>query len=162
VQGYLDQVTTLRGDELFQSLAQPLGWGHELPTAEPYVYKMRWEIPQTPRRVVRDRFAVDPSLARQFIPFTSEQALLLMNQPQLAARMNAAKASDTPLARILKEESDDSRAISKLYQLTLARLPRPSELQIAREYIEEAESRDQGFEDLLWTLLNSTELAIKP
>ena len=39
----------------------------------------------------------------------------------------------------------------------LAREPSPHEVEICREYIAEVKARPEAFEDIMWSLLNSSE-----
>ena len=48
-------------------------------------------------------------------------------------------------------------ALAELYLLTLAREPSAEESAIATKYISEVGNRTEAFEDLFWSLLNSSE-----
>ena len=65
--------------------------------------------------------------------------------------------SRTPLARILQKYPDDKAALQELYLLVHAREPSESELRICRDYIKQIGKRNEAFEDIFWSLLNSTE-----
>jgi hypothetical protein len=48
-----------------------------------------------------------------------------------------------------------------LYLRTLNREPSEDELSICREHIRAAPTRQQAYEDILWSLLNSSEFVTK-
>ena len=87
---------------------------------------------------------------------TIPQALFLMNAPDLNKAVEATDGSI--LKKILAESSNnDSAALKALYERTLARLPNSDEQKVAADYIKEVGNRNQAFEDLFWSLLNSAE-----
>jgi hypothetical protein len=57
------------------------------------------------------------------------------------------------------EKNDD--VTRELYLTVLSRQPTESELKIAREYLGEVKNRREAFEDLYWSLLNSSEFLTK-
>jgi hypothetical protein len=89
------------------------------------------------------------------------QAMLLMNNDQLQAQVNADPASGTVLARLLAVESDDKQAFGQLFEIMLARRPTDREVEIAMEHVQSVADRGDAFEDLLWALINSTEFTTK-
>jgi hypothetical protein len=86
-----------------------------------------------------------------------QQAMLLMNNKQIQAQINADPTSGTVLARLLADEKDNEAAIRQLYQKVLARKPTSQELAIAADHIKSIGDRNAAFEDLLWGLVNSAE-----
>ncbi|WP_167546884.1 DUF1549 domain-containing protein [Stieleria maiorica] len=52
--------------------------------------------------------------------------------------------------------------VEELFLLTLSRRPSPNELSTMLQFIQESESADQGYEGVLWTLLNSGEFFVIP
>ncbi len=82
------------------------------------------------------------------------QALRLANGEELQQKLSH---PDGRVARLLAESADDAAVIEELYLATLTRLPRPDEAALAAEYIAAAPSRQEGCEDLLWSLLNLPE-----
>lgn len=100
-------------------------------------------------------FGYDPSMPAGDVVGTIPQALFLMNSPVVNRRIRA--QGDTPLARILKQYDQDERAVVELYLQTLAREPSPQEIETCLEYVREVGKRDEAFEDILWSLLNSSE-----
>lgn len=81
------------------------------------------------------------------------QALHFINSINLNRKISS---SSGRLATLLNSDRSDEQIVTELYLTTLARKPRPNELDVAITLINEADSRKTGFEDLVWTLLNST------
>lgn len=87
------------------------------------------------------------------------QALTLMNFPPLT---NALRADgNTRLGQILSNNKDDQDAVAELYLSFLARDPSPTEMTIATNYLAQVGNRREAFEDLAWSLLNSSEFISK-
>ena len=87
----------------------------------------------------------DPDLA---------QALHLINSPQLVSKISAGSGR---LATLLQGASSDAAIVDELYFATLCRPATADEQQKIAQFLAESQSRQEVFEDLLWTLLNSTE-----
>lgn len=83
--------------------------------------------------------------------------MLLMNNKQIQAQIDASPGADTMLAKLVAAETDDAAAVTKLYQQVLARKPTPKELAIAKEHLTATGDRKTGYEDLLWSMVNSAE-----
>src|SRR5207249_9427768 len=88
---------------------------------------------------------------------TMQQAMLLMNNKQIQAQVNADPNSGTMLAKLLAEQKDNEAAVTKLYQQVLARRPTTQEVSLAQEHMKSLGSRNAAFEDLLWGMINSAE-----
>jgi hypothetical protein len=86
-----------------------------------------------------------------------QQAMFLMNNRQVQAQINADPASGTMLARLLAAEPDDERAVVRLYERVLARHPTTQEVSLAVAHLRRVGDRGAGFEDLLWSMINSAE-----
>jgi hypothetical protein len=104
-------------------------------------------------------FGFDPSLRADEVEGSISQALLLMNNPAINQRIEA--KPNNMLGRILAANPQDDDAVRTVYLRTLARRPTDKELEKCRAYVEKARSRAEGFEDILWVLLNSTEFQTK-
>jgi hypothetical protein len=65
------------------------------------------------------------------------------------------------LATLLEQNRDDRDALSELYLLVLTREPSQAESEINLEYIKTVGSRKEAFEDIFWSLLNSSEFITK-
>ena len=100
-------------------------------------------------------FGFDPSTPQEDITGNVPQALFLMNSPMIHAAVRA--RGNTRLARILQQHSKNNDAVAEVYLLVLSRDPSTAELGICREYIAEVGERGEAFEDLMWSLINSSE-----
>jgi hypothetical protein len=104
-------------------------------------------------------FDFDPSLKPDEVEGSIAQALMLMNNPLINGKIKG--TGETPLAQILKEHKEDDEALKALYQRTLARQPTAKETDKCRNYIKKVGNRAEAFEDIQWTLINSTEFQTK-
>jgi len=100
-------------------------------------------------------FGFDPSTPQEDITGTVPQALFLMNSPMIHTMVRA--QGNTRLARILQQHSQNDDAVAEVYLLVLSREPSTAELGICRDYIAEVGERGEAFEDLMWSLINSSE-----
>ena len=100
-------------------------------------------------------FGFDPSMPQEDIVGSIPQALYLMNSPQVGGLIRG--NGNTRLGRILRNHADNADALAELYVLTLAREPSAEETSIALDYVDEVGNRTEAFEDLFWSLLNSSE-----
>jgi len=156
------RTTKLRGDEVFQSLVTAI----DLPNVTPPRMAPTKEIrfpppPKSTKDIVSEVFGFDPSQRPEDISRTLNQAMLLMNNEQLQAQINARPDSGTALSKLLTAETDDSRAVTRLFQLVLARQPSETESRISLEHVSSLQDRGAAFEDLLWSLINSAEFTTK-
>ncbi len=109
--------------------------------------------------VFRSEFGYDPSSRPEEVEGSVSQALLLMNNPLLHAKIQA--SGTNLLARILSSYTQDDEALRVLYLRTLARRPTDRELDRCRSHLARAANRAEGYEDILWALINSTEYQTK-
>ncbi len=89
-----------------------------------------------PRAAFERLFGVDPSVPNDEVLGTIPQALFMMNSPLINARVAARPG--TVLAEILAGPPDDRAALGALYLRVLSR-------------------HREAFEDIYWSLINSTE-----
>lgn len=82
------------------------------------------------------------------------QALHLMNGDTIHRRITDPKGR---VAGLLKAQYRPQDGIEEIYLSTLCRWPTEKEKQTALKYIEEADSPKEGYEDLMWAILNSRE-----
>lgn len=148
----------LRGDEIFDSLAVGIGLPNFTPPAEKATAAVRFPPPpKSTRDLVNEAFGFDPSAEASNVLRTMQQAMFLMNNKQVQQQINASPEADTMLSRLLVSEKDDEAAIKQLYLNVLARKATDDEVRIAREHLQAVGDRQAGFEDLLWSMVNSAE-----
>src|SRR5262249_34934889 len=111
------------------------------------------------RHMVYEAFKVDPSARAEEVVGTIPQALLLMNSTLVNAYIGADGKGFLP--RVLAKGMSDDEILSALYQRTLARKPTSEELDICRRYLKKSTNRKEAFEDVYWSLVNSTEFVTK-
>ena len=81
------------------------------------------------------------------------QALFLINSDKIQAKVAHPKGR---LTQLVSAESNDRAVLDELYLWTLSRPPSETELKILNDQIARAPSREEAFQDLLWSLLNSS------
>jgi hypothetical protein len=152
--------TRLRADLVFNSLFQVLG------IDEDAVQGGRGPMMGGPRAYQRGPrfqfdflFGVDPSVPKDDITGNVPQSLYLMNSNALRGALSA--SNNTRLGKILRENQRDQDALSELYLLVLAREPSKHEIEICQSYIKDVSQRGEAYEDLMWSLLNSSEFLSK-
>ena len=156
------RTTKLRGDEVYQSLVTAINLPNVTPPKIAPTKDIRFPPPpKSTKDIVSETFGFDPSLRPEDISRTLGQAMLLMNNDQLQAQVNAKPDSNTALSKLLAAEPDNAKAVTNLFQLVLARKPTDTESKIALEHISTQANRGEAFEDLLWSLLNSAEFTTK-
>lgn len=152
--------TRLRADLVFNSLIQVLGIDEE---ATPGGRGMMIAGPRAFQRGLRFQFdflfGVDPSVPKDDISGNVPQSLFLMNSGIFRGALAA--SGNTRLSRILRENPDDRDALSEVYLLVLAREPSKHEVEICQAFIKEVGVRGEAYEDLMWSLLNSSEFLSK-
>jgi hypothetical protein len=79
-----------------------------------------------------------------------------MNNPAIHARIDARRPG-TLLHKLIKTQPNDREVVEMLYKRVLARNPLPQEIKSCLEHIRSAPSREEGLEDVLWALLNTSE-----
>jgi hypothetical protein len=58
---------------------------------------------------------------------------------------------------LLSETKDDEAVAIELYLRCLAREPNDAELAVCLEHVKATGNRTEAFEDVLWSIINSTE-----
>ena len=86
------------------------------------------------------------------------QALHLMNGDYL---QNKIAAPEGRIAKLLAAKKSDDEIVEELYLVTFSRTPTPDEITRARLSVLASPNKKEGFEDLLWALLNSREFLFK-
>jgi hypothetical protein len=82
------------------------------------------------------------------------QALHTLNGDIIATKLASKTGRVTSL---LATPKTDAEIVQELYMVTLSREPGEAELKASLEFLPEAASRQEFFEDLLWTLINSKQ-----
>jgi hypothetical protein len=111
-----------------------------------------------PEAVFREAFDFDPSLRPEDFEGSISQALLLMNSPLVEQRIQGRFGV---LNEILRSHTSDKDAIGAVYMQVLARPPSARELTTCRDYVVKIGNRTEAFEDIFWSLVNSTEFQTK-
>ncbi len=147
----------LRADQLLNALTSALGVSEPMPPTgigrpRRGLNKLRTQFNLT--------FGYDPSINRDEVAASINQALLLMNSPQInqAVRTSARniRLNRTP------NSSDDDVEITEIYLRCLAREPTDSERKTSAEHIRSTKNqRQQAYEDIFWALINSTEFRLR-
>lgn len=141
----------LRGDQVFQMLADLFS----IPEAGMAAGPNRPGAPiRSPRGQFNAVFGFDPSAPREEIAGSVPQALVMMNHPLVRAGIDGNRGK---LASMLQKIKDDEELIVELYMQTLARQPTEKEIATCRDYVREVDRRQEAYEDIFWSLVNSTE-----
>ncbi|QDT52191.1 hypothetical protein Pan44_02000 [Caulifigura coniformis] len=149
--------TRLRSDQIYNAMAQVLGV-EEMPG----LASMRrgpYGRGNSGRRGFQQLFGYDPSTPQADILGNIPQVLFMMNADTIAPLTRA--TGDTALGRILTQNSDDGAALDELYLRVLSREPTEKEREINLAYIKTVGRRNEAFEDIFWSLLNSSEFLTK-
>ena len=147
--------TRLRADQLYDVLCQTLNV-ERLPipmTTGRRRYGGRNGDPG--RRQFAETFGFDPSVPKADLTGSIPESLFMMN----AGLIENMVRSGAPV--IIRRTSSDEDAIREMYLTAVSREPNDSELQICLNYIRETNGRTTAFEDLLWSLINSSEFMSK-
>jgi len=86
------------------------------------------------------------------------QALHLANSPALQAKLSCDKGR---IKRLMAEKKTDGEITDELYLAAFARLPSEQERKVVAETLVEIPSRQEAWEDVLWSLLNSSEFVFQ-
>ena len=148
--------TRLRSDQVFHALSKILQIQEMagLPTLD----GPRFTGNRT-RRGFHELFGHDPSTPQEELLGSIPQALFLMNSPTIQQYLKADR--DTVPGRILREFSNDEDALRELYLQFLSREPSRADLDLNLAYIQRVNRRTEAFEDIAWSLLNSSEVLTK-
>ncbi len=79
-------------------------------------------------------------------------AMNLINGPTVA---EALIDPEGRIAQLIKTNQENRTLVEELYLAAFSRLPRKNEYAVAFEYLANAESKQEGAQDLLWALINS-------
>lgn len=146
----------LRADQLFDSLVSALNLGGRLPEAPADAPP---NFRRDPRSLFNQVFGYDPSQPREEIGASIPQALMMMNSPLIHQAISAFRRD--ALGGILASNRDDKGALLELYLNTLGRSPSKQEVETCLAYVGQVGNRQEAFEDILWSLINSTEFTVR-
>ena len=82
------------------------------------------------------------------------QALHTLNGDIIATKLSSKSGR---VASLIASQKTDAEIVAELYLVALSRDPSDAETRAALEFLPEAASRQELFEDLLWTLINSKQ-----
>ena len=148
--------TRLRGDQIFTAITQVFGVD-DLQASRSG--DRRFPGSRSARGQFSNLFTFDPSISQEEITGDVPQALFMMNSTAINGLLGTNR--NTKLAQIAKDYPDNKDAIQELYLLTLSREPSKSEMKICLDYFQETSNRTEALEDLMWSLLNSSEFITK-
>lgn len=151
----------LRAEQVFEALQMTLGFSENdtsvssaAPSSAPALQRHTGL-----RNMIYQAFKENPSSPAQEVQGTIPQALLMMNS-ELVQKYTSAKGK-TILAELFERKLPDDQMIVALYERVLARKPSFEEQKTCSRYLANIENREEAYEDLLWSLVNSTEFLIK-
>jgi hypothetical protein len=151
----------LRPEQVFEAMQKALAFNENdktipapAPSSSPAVQRH-----QGLRNMVYQMFKFDPSSPQSEVQGTIPQALVLMNSALVHATTSA--RGKTVLAEMLASKKSDDEIITALYERVLARKPTAAEKVICLRHVRKVEKRDEALEDVLWSLVNSTEFLLK-
>lgn len=108
-----------------------------------------------PREQFRRLFHYDPSTPQDELLGSVPQALFMMNSPMLDRLIKAQRG--TPFAAVIATTRSNPEAVTQCYLLALGRRPSRDELNTCMQYMAAVGDRREALEDILWSLLNSSE-----
>lgn len=149
----------LRADQLFNAITKVLGIEGADSTEAADTGKGKNRYARGPRAQFDFLFGYDPSTTQDDLTGNVPQALFMMNSRMINGLIHG--EGKTRLSHILHEYSDDKDVVREVYVLTLAREPSPKEETVCLNYVKDAGSRREGFEDVMWSLMNSSEFLSK-
>jgi hypothetical protein len=111
------------------------------------------------RNMVYQMFKFDPSQPQGEVQGSIPQALLMMNSALVHVTTSA--RGKTVLADLLRRNKSDDEIITALYERVLARRPTTREKTVCLRHVHKGLRREEALEDVLWSLVNSTEFLLK-
>jgi len=85
---------------------------------------------------------------------TISQVLHVLNSPEIQKKLSH---QDGRIRSIAVDFADNKKAVQEIYLTCFARYPTSDELAAAVEYLEQADDRQTGLEDVAWSVMNSLE-----
>lgn len=151
----------LRGEQIYNSLAKI--YGSDLMAAARNS-GMGGGGMMMMSRDPQDQFAnlynVDPSMPQDEIPLDIPQSLFMMNSTQVHKITNGSPTS--PVSLLRSKYPADRDYVREAYLLALSRQPTDREYELMTQYLSTAPHKGEACEDVLWSLINSTEFITRP
>jgi hypothetical protein len=149
----------LRADQIADALATvlnaPLGPTVPDPSKKDDTGKVVGVKPNGARAAFTGLYGFDPSIPSDDLLGTIPQALFLMNNPVVNQGIVGAKGR--VLGDLLAATRDDLAVLEALYLRVLSRRPTRKEVETCGRYLKAVGNRKEAFEDIFWSLVNSTE-----
>jgi hypothetical protein len=146
----------LRGDQIAEALATvlnaPLGPTVPDATKKDESGQVVGVKPNGARFNFNSLYGYDPSIPNDDLLGTIPQALYLMNNGQVNQGVKGKIPGD-----ILAANKNDLAVLEALYLRVLARRPTLKEVETCGRYLKAVGNRKEAFEDVFWSLINSTE-----
>ncbi|MEZ6046399.1 MAG: DUF1549 domain-containing protein [Planctomycetaceae bacterium] len=152
--------TRLRADQLYEALVCALDIEATASTSPDNPKKGRKKVKDDKgdQRQFKELFEYDPSEDVTDISGTIPQALFLMNSPKIN---NLIENQNSFVRELLERKLSDTATTTEIYLQILGREPDSAEQELVAEYIKSSENQQQAYEDLVWSLINSTEFMTK-
>ena len=150
--------TRLRSEQIFTSLLELSGLEMDK-EGTPGEYGPARRFQNDPKTKFTNLFNYDPSTPQKDLMGTIPQSLFMMNSAIIDKMVSA--SGNGPLARIVRKYRDDTDVINEIYLLVLSREPSKKEMEICQDYLKKSNSRNEAFEDIMWSLVNSSEFISK-
>jgi hypothetical protein len=154
----VSHATRLRSDQFYDALTMALG-----------VKDLQFDFGprrgpgarlRGPRYILSEEFDFDPSDPRGDQAGSIPQSLILMNAKGVQQSIDGGDAK-TALGKLLADTTDDAEVTRQLYLRALGRQPTEKEQATCLAHVKTAKSRNAAFEDVLWALVNSTEMLVR-
>ena len=102
-------------------------------------------------------FVFDDDEAKESEDFEGSiaQGLFMMNSPILERTISGRRGM--PLGRLMTTHTTDAARVKQLYLGAFGRYPTAKESSRAVEFVQSANTPEEGYEDLLWALVNAAE-----
>lgn len=147
-------VRSMEAEQLYDSLL--------IATAANETGRSDWTQAEAQRREWLQQFVVafgtDENDETTTFNGTIPQALMMMNGDLVQSAISTAPGS--LLAGLLADKKADGQKIRRLFLITLGRDPTSREASMANKLIRSNPDRAKGYQDLLWSLLNSNEFIL--
>jgi hypothetical protein len=149
----------LRADQIFDEITrvlglEPLGRAKNRDVKAAGTKNPR-ALAGQPRFQFGQLFGYDPSATPDEIMGAIQQALFMMNSPQVNNAVRAGRNSR--LGSLLERIKSDEDLVTELYLLVHSREPNDEEMKICLAHFKTVGQRSEAAEDLYWSLINSAE-----